>query len=90
MIKFIFKGILRDKSRSLLPVIVISIGVFLTVFMSGWMKGIFTDMIDMNARFTTGHVKIMTRAYAENQNQLQDQKCHNPDYAPLSQRICPC
>jgi putative ABC transport system permease protein len=70
MIKFIFKGILRDKSRSLLPVIVISIGVFLTVFMSGWMKGIFTDMIDMNAKFTTGHVKIMTRSYAENQNQL--------------------
>jgi putative ABC transport system permease protein len=70
MIKFIFKGILRDKSRSLLPVIVISLGVFLTVFMSGWMKGIFTDMIDMNAKFTTGHVKIMTRAYAENQNQI--------------------
>ncbi|MCD6354775.1 MAG: ABC transporter permease [Prolixibacteraceae bacterium] len=70
MIKFIIKGILRDKSRSLLPVIVVSIGVFLTVFMSGWMKGIFTDMIDMNANFTTGHVKIMTRAYAENENQL--------------------
>jgi len=70
MIKFIFKGIIRDKSRSLLPVIVISIGVFLTVFMSGWMKGIFTDIIDMSANFTTGHVKIMTRAYAENENQI--------------------
>ncbi len=69
MIKFLIKGILRDKSRSLLPVIVISLGVFLTVFLSGWMKGIFTDMIDMNAKFTTGHVKIMTRSYAENQNQ---------------------
>ena len=63
MIKFIFKGILRDKSRSLLPVIVISIGVFLTVFMSGWMKGIFEDVIDMSAKFATGHVKIMTRSY---------------------------
>lgn len=70
MIKFIFIGILRDKSRSLLPVIVISLGVFLTVVLSGWMKGIFNDMIDMNANFTTGHVKIMTRSYAENQNQL--------------------
>lgn len=70
MIKFIFKGILRDKSRSLLPVIVISIGVFLTVFLSGWMKGIFSDMVDMNARFTTGHVKVMTSSYAENQNQI--------------------
>ena len=70
MIKFIFKGILRDKSRSLLPVIVVSLGVFLTVLMSGWIKGIFGDMIDMNANYTTGHVKIMTRAYAENENQL--------------------
>jgi len=70
MVKFIFLGIVRDKSRSLLPVIVISLGVFLTVFMSGWMKGIFTDMVDLNAKFTMGHVKIMTRAYAENKNQL--------------------
>lgn len=70
MIKFLIKGILRDKSRSLLPIIVISLGVFLTVFMSGWMKGIFSDMIDMNANYTTGHVKIMTRSYAENENQL--------------------
>lgn len=69
MIKFIFKGIIRDKSRSVLPAVVISLGVFLTVFMSGWMKGIFTDMVDMNAKFSTGHVRIMTRSYAENQNQ---------------------
>lgn len=70
MIKFIFTGILRDKSRSLLPIIVVSLGVFLTVFLSGWMGGIFTDMINMNANFSTGHVKIMTQAYAENENQL--------------------
>lgn len=70
MIRFLLKGILRDRSRSLLPIIVVSLGVFLTVLMSAWMKGIFTDMIDMNARFTTGHVKIMTRAYGENSNQM--------------------
>ena len=70
MIKFLFKGILRDKSRSLLPIIVVSLGVFLTVLMSGWIGGIFGDMIDVNANFITGHVKIMTRAYAENENQL--------------------
>jgi putative ABC transport system permease protein len=70
MIKFLIKGILRDKSRSLLPVIVVSLGVFLTVFMSGWMKGIFGDMIDMNANYMMGHVKVMTRAYAENEAQI--------------------
>ncbi len=70
MIQFIFKGIIRDRSRSTLPIIVVSIGVFLTVLLSGWMKGIFTDMIDMNANFSTGHVKIITRAYAENESQI--------------------
>jgi putative ABC transport system permease protein len=70
MIKFLFKGIIRDKSRSLLPVIVVALGVFLTVFMSGFMKGVFGDITEMNAKFTTGHVKILTRAYAENEDQL--------------------
>lgn len=70
MIMFLLKGILRDKSRSLLPIIVVSLGVFLTIVMSAWMKGIFTDMIDLNANFNTGHVKIMSRSYAENANQM--------------------
>jgi len=70
MIRFIFKGVLRDKNRSLLPIIVVSMGVFLTVLLSGWMQGIFGDMLIINANQTTGHVKIMTRAYAENQSQL--------------------
>jgi putative ABC transport system permease protein len=70
MIRFLFKGILRDRSRSLLPIIVVALGVFLTVFMSGLMKGVFGEITDLNARFTTGHVKIITRAYAENEDQL--------------------
>jgi len=65
MIKFLFTGIRRDKNRSLLPIIVVSIGVFLTVVMSSWISGIIGDMTDLNARFNTGHVKVVTRAYAE-------------------------
>ena len=70
MIKFLFKGIIRDRSRSLLPVIVVGLGVFLTVFMSGFLRGVFSDLTGLNAKFTTGHVKILTRAYAENANQV--------------------
>lgn len=70
MIQFLLKGILRDKSRSILPIIVVSIGVALTVMLSAYMKGAFGDMIDQNARLETGHVKIMTKAYAENKAQL--------------------
>lgn len=70
MIKFLFKGIIRDRSRSILPVTVVALGVFLTVFMSGFMRGVFNDISDLNAKFTTGHVKILTRAYAENADQV--------------------
>lgn len=70
MFKFILKGILRDKNRSLLPVIIISFGVMLTVFLSGYLTGVLGDMVDQNANFDTGHVKVMTTAYAENIAQL--------------------
>ena len=41
MIKFIFKGILRDKSKSVIPLAVISVGVMVTVIMSGFLNGVF-------------------------------------------------
>ena len=65
MIRFLLKGIINDKSRSILPVIVVSIGVALTVLMTCWLNGIMGDVIEMNAAFSTGHIKIMTRAYAK-------------------------
>lgn len=70
MIKFLLKGILHDKSRSLLPVIVISIGVLLTVILYCWLKGIMGESIVMNANFNTGHVKVMTRAYQKDAEQM--------------------
>ncbi|MBL7876900.1 MAG: FtsX-like permease family protein [Cyclobacteriaceae bacterium] len=70
MIKFLFKGIIRDKNRSLLPIIIITIGVALTILLSGYLRGVMGDVIDQNARFETGHVKIMTQAYTQNKDQL--------------------
>lgn len=70
MIRFLLKGILRDKNRSILPIIVVTIGVALTVFLSGYLKGVMTDMIDQTANFDTGHVKVMSHAFAENESQL--------------------
>jgi len=70
MIRFLLKGILRDKQRSLLPVVIASIGVMLTVFLFCWLTGILDDSIELNARFSTGHVKIMTAPYAKNIDQI--------------------
>lgn len=70
MIRFLLKGILNDKSRSLLPVIVISIGAALTVVLYCWIKGIMGESVVMTANFDTGHVKVMTRAYAKEAGQM--------------------
>ena len=61
MIKFLLKGILRDKSKSLIPVCVISLGVFITVFMSGFVDGVLSEMISSNANLDTGHLKVITK-----------------------------
>jgi len=70
MIKFILKGLFRDRSRSLLPLIVVAIGVMLAVFVRGYINGIMVDMIEQTAKLTTGHVKVMTKAYADNMDQV--------------------
>lgn len=70
MIKFLILGLLRDRSRSRLPVIVVAIGVMLTVFLHAYITGFMGDTIEMNARFAHGHVKVMTQAYADNAFQL--------------------
>ena len=70
MIRFLFKGLIRDKQRSLLPIIVVAAGVSLSVLMVCYITGIMGDFADFSARFSTGHVKIMTNAYAENMDQV--------------------
>lgn len=69
MIKFLFKGVLRDSARSKFPIIIVALGVMVTVFMVAFLGGVFNDMIDINARFSTGHVKVTTLGYAENASQ---------------------
>ena len=57
MIKFIFKAILRDKNRSLLPVIVVALGVFLTIALSGYISGMLGDMVEQTATFSNRSCK---------------------------------
>ena len=66
----LLKGLLRDPHRSLFPLSVVTIGVMLTVLLHCWITGVMGDMIDFNAKFLTGHVKIMTKAFAENMDQI--------------------
>lgn len=70
MIKFLLTGLLRDHSRSRVPVIIVSVGVMLTVLMHAYITGFMGETIEMNARFSIGHLKVMTRGYAAEMQQL--------------------
>ena len=65
MIGWIFKGILRDKTRSLFPFSVVTVGVALVVFFLGFMDGIFAGMLDMTANLDTGHIRFVNKAFFE-------------------------
>ncbi len=69
MIRFLTKGILRDRSRSLFPVIVVTLTVAMIIFFQGFMTGIVSGFFRDTAVVSTGHIKIMTQAYEE-ENQL--------------------
>ncbi|MDA3813818.1 MAG: FtsX-like permease family protein [Candidatus Cloacimonetes bacterium] len=83
MLKFLAKGLMRDRSRSLFPIMIIATGVLFTVLMYSWMMGFTTMFIRENARFETGHVKIVTRAY----NDLIDQKPYDLGLINVNEKI---
>jgi putative ABC transport system permease protein len=63
MIWFLFKGLLRDRHRSLFPFTVVSLGVALAVLTFCFMHGVVDDTVRSNAKIETGHVKITTGGY---------------------------
>ena len=65
MIKFLTKGLLRDRSRSLFPVLVITLTVTLVIFSIGFMQGTMNSLLLDTAVILTGHEKVVTRAYSE-------------------------
>ncbi len=65
MITFLTKGLIRDRTRSFFPVIVISLTVAIVVFGSGFMRGVMNSMLLDTAVILSGHEKVVTRAYSE-------------------------
>ena len=65
MIKFLTIGLLRDRSRSLFPVLVITLTVTLVIFTIGFMQGMLNNLLLDTAVILTGHEKVVTRAYSE-------------------------
>jgi putative ABC transport system permease protein len=70
VIRFLLKGLVRDRSRSLFPIITVMSGVSLTVLAYSWVMGVMGSMARNTAVHDTGHVRIMTRAYAAEAGQV--------------------
>lgn len=77
MILFLLKGLVRDRSRSLFPIVIVATGVMLTVFLHAYVQGAITIMIQTAAHYNTGHVRVMTKAYSKEADQVPN------DYALL-------
>ena len=83
MLKFLAKGLMRDRTRSFFPILTIAAGVMLTVLFYSWINGYAMMLIQDNARFETGHVKIVTRAY----NEMIDQKPYDLGLMNVNEKI---
>ncbi len=70
MIIFLLKGLSRDRHRSRFPLITVAVGSLLTVLVFAWISGVSEEMIDTNARFNTGHLRLMTMGYAQQLSQM--------------------
>ena len=65
MFYFLFKGLIRDKSRSFFPVIIITLVVAIIIFFSGFLNGIYNSLFFNTALINSGHIKIVSHAYNE-------------------------
>jgi putative ABC transport system permease protein len=70
VIRFLCLGLWRDRSRSLFPLLTVVAGVLLTVVMFSWIKGFSDNFLGTSARLGSGHVAVMSRAYAGEKEQL--------------------
>ena len=70
MIRFLCLGLWRDRSRSLFPLLTVVLGVMMTVVMYSWISGMLDNFLRTGARLGSGHVSVMSRAYAAESDQL--------------------
>jgi len=68
MIRWILRGIWRDKTRSLFPFLVITVGVTLLIYLLGFMEGTFAGMIDMSAHLDTGHLRFVNKPFYDEEH----------------------
>ncbi len=68
MIRWLIKGMLRDRTRSLFPFIVVTVGVALVIVLVGFMDGVIMGMMDSTAHLDTGHLRVVNKPFYDEEH----------------------
>ncbi len=68
MIRWLIKGMLRDRTRSLFPFLVITVGVALVIVLVGFMDGVIMGMMDSTAHLDTGHLRVVNKPFYDEEH----------------------
>ncbi len=68
MTRWLLIGIFRDKTRSLFPFLVVTVGVALVITLVGFMEGVFMGMVDMTAKLDTGHLRFVNKPFYDEEH----------------------
>lgn len=65
IVKMAFRNIGRSRRRTILTAVTAGVVVMVIIFMQGYMTGMMNKMFELSARFTTGHLKVLAKGYAD-------------------------
>jgi len=68
MIRLLFKGMLQDRTRSLFPFTVVTVGVALVIVLVGFLDGVIMGMVDSTAYLDTGHLRLVNKPFYEEEH----------------------
>jgi putative ABC transport system permease protein len=86
MIKFLARGLFRDRSRSFFPVFIITITVAIVIFALGFMRGAMNAVFLDTAVILSGYEKVVTRAYSD-ENQMLPNDLALVDIEPMIEQL---
>ncbi|MCJ7679921.1 MAG: ABC transporter permease, partial [Candidatus Aminicenantes bacterium] len=65
IIKMAFRNIFRQKRRSVLTALSMTVGFFLACLFIGWADGAYNNIIDTFTRSRLGHIQIHEKTYLD-------------------------
>jgi putative ABC transport system permease protein len=63
LLKMAWRNLGRRRSRTLLSLLSIAVGVFVVITAKGFIEGIYDTMLDYSVNFNSGHVRLIRPEY---------------------------